>query len=196
MRVPATLPTALPCVMGLELSPIQKLYPSSVSGRRLLEHCWEATRQCGRGHLQPPWTLLSPGVQESLRHTSSLQLLLLQLSNWTFQLLWEIVHVPDVQTALPKPHLASELSISPIPALGMKTLFASLKTYFHPVLCRYLSFHITIQSPVCLYWTANWLLQPNINIHEEILALCTTSLSSWVKRGTRISVFAVKSNLI
>lgn len=132
MRVPATLPTALLCVMGLELSPIQKLYTSSMSGRRLLEHCWEATRQCGRGHLQPPWTPLSPVVQEDLRHTSSLQFLLLQLSNWSFQLLWEIVHVPDVQTALPKPHLASELSISPIPAVGMKTLFCLSKDLLPP----------------------------------------------------------------
>lgn len=195
MRVPATLPTALPCVMGLELSPMQKLYTSSMSGRRLLEHCWRPPGSV-QGPSTAPLNLVVPsGARRSEAHIFP-PVSPPPNSNWTFQLLWEIVHVPDVQTALPKPHLASELSISPIPAVGMKTLFASLKTYFHPVLCRYLSFHITIQSPVCLYWTANWLLQPNINIHEEILALCTISLSSWVKRGTRISVFAVKSNLI
>lgn len=39
-------------------------------------------------------------------------------------LLWGIVHVPDVQTAVPKPRLASEFSISPISALGTKPLFS------------------------------------------------------------------------
>lgn len=176
MRVPATLPTAPPHVMGLALSPIQKLYTSPKPGRRLPEHCWEAIRQPGTGHLQSPWIPLSQAVQEGLRSPFSLQFLHLQLSNWNFQLLWEIVHMPDVQTTLPKPHLASELSTSPISALGTKTFLIPLKTYFHPVLCRYLSFRITIESLAYLYWAANWLLQPNINIHEEILALRTISL--------------------
>lgn len=62
MRVPATLPTAPPCVTGLALSPTQKLYTSPNSGRRLLEHCLEATWQTGRSHLQPPWAPLFQAV--------------------------------------------------------------------------------------------------------------------------------------